>query len=52
MGKVDVYTPEEIARRTSELEAANHKDHVKFVVGAIVVTLLIVGGAFLALADL
>jgi hypothetical protein len=51
MGSVDVYTPEEIRRRTAEFEAANHRDHARYVIGAVLVSLLFVAGVLLALAD-
>jgi hypothetical protein len=51
MGSGNAYTADEIRRRTEEFEAANRKDHRRFIFGAIIVTLLIVGGALLALSD-
>jgi hypothetical protein len=51
MGNVNAYSPEEIRRRTEEFEAANRKDHARYILGAIVLTVLIVGGALLALGD-
>lgn len=51
MGNVNAYSPEEIRRRTEEFEAANRRDHMRFVVWAVILTVLIVGGALLALGD-
>ncbi len=51
MGTENVYTPEEIRRRTEAFEVANHRDHRRFVFGAIIITLLMIGGVLLALAD-
>jgi len=45
------YTPEEIQRRTAEFEAANHRDHARFVIGAVIMVLLCLGGALLALSN-
>ena len=51
MGPGNSYSLEEIQRRTEAFEAANRKGHARFLLGAVVVTLLVVGGALLALAD-
>ncbi len=51
MGNASIYSPEEIRRRTEEFEVANHRDHRRFVFGAIIITLLMIGGVLLALAD-
>jgi len=51
MGQTDVYTPEEIQRRSQEFEAANHRDHARFLIGALVMVALFVGGVLLALSD-
>ena len=51
MGEATIYTPEEIQRRSQEFEAANHRDHLRFVLGAVFVALLFIGGVLLALSD-
>ena len=51
MGNANACSPEEIRRRTEEFEIANHRDHRRFVLGAIFVALLMIGGVLLALAD-
>lgn len=51
MGEVSIYTPEEIQRRSREFEAANHRDHARYLAGAIFVALLFIGGVLLALSD-
>ena len=51
MGQASTYTPEEIQRRSREFEVANHRDHARFVIGAIILAVLFAGGALLALSD-
>ena len=51
MGEASIYTQEEIQRRSQEFEAANHRDHARFVAGAVFIALLFVAGVLLALSD-
>jgi|GEM_PF-3853569 len=50
MGQASIYSPEEIARRTEEFQAANKRDHVRFAGGAIGLMVAVIGGALWALS--